>query len=287
MWQILEGIITNASNTNEAWALLLSNQLEYASTHGRSGGPMKASSTLSLLTGTIGTVGKYAPQIGKPTLAWRAKMQQLRLISLRKEVNRAKPLTPVDVTALVAELMKLPDKRPAIWFQLAWACAARGTSITKIQTRNVFFKVWRASQGFRQLEDSVAITFCEGKTISTTGAYTIHAVVSDECRTLLMELVARRRQYTYLFSPSIQPVAARILKTHGFEICSIRRGALQQMARHGVQSETLLSFSRHRDRSGLTAYLESGRFAHWEATQQVEAAKFLHAARSDDPQTTA
>lgn len=109
----------------------------------------------------------------------------------------------------------------------------------------------------------------EGKTISTTGAYTIHATLPMETEAHIQYLLQKRGQRKFLFPAGTQATVAKALKEYGFEIRSIRRGAAQAMALAGHTPQTIRLFTRHKDEKGLSAYLDAGLVARWDALQMT------------------
>jgi integrase len=63
---------------------------------------------------------------------------------------------------------------------------------------------------------------------------------------------------------------------------SIRRGALQAMAKNGVDEATLMHFSGHKDRNTLLRYLDWGRNFSKEEQSAHEAAQHLNTTTSQE-----
>ncbi|MDP3759317.1 MAG: hypothetical protein Q8R01_02220, partial [Ramlibacter sp.] len=102
-----------------------------------------------------------------------------------------------------------------------------------------------------------AVTFRFGKGAAFWGPYTVHAQVSLD--------VARRLRETSvlaggnaMFAPRDQAAAAAALKSAGFGLRSVRRGALVHLASLGVDDAALQLRSGHKRRDTLLRYLGWG-----------------------------
>jgi hypothetical protein len=263
--ELLCPCVMDEQRRHAVWLQLLQTQLTYGSQH-----HTKASSTVTLLGRTLGMVKRFAPLLGRRIPAWDAEMKRLELKSRQEPVKRATPLTHKLVSQIATQLGQIER----CWLYVAWACAARGSSVTKLRPRNVFPNPWQADNS-KVLHDLTALTFVEGKTITSTGAYTIHARLPPDVRASLVKLRRDRSRCKFLFPSKTQSRVAAELAKHGMDIRSIRRGALQAMALAGSKPDVIRSFSRHTDNKGLAAYLDSGLTARWEAMSQAKAGRAL------------
>ncbi len=270
IWEQLQQLCTEGPSPT-IWRRVLDHQLKYASTHGRSpGSPQKCSSTKTLLEMTAGVLMKYAPELGKPPAFYKAKCDRLKMLAFRDPVNRAPPATWSVILRILLDLEKQNKQRQALWLFLCWRCASRGTSITKLQIRNVF--LLHSTQG-----SNLALTFVEGKTLATSGPYTLHLAVPPQIVALIRTTIGHKSRYksSRLFTAADQSYIAKTLKDNGLEIRSLRRGALQAMAKAGAPPAELLHFSRHSETKGLSAYLDHGLHSHWEEASQLKWGAYL------------
>lgn len=253
----------------KAWALLLQQQLQYAQTHGRTKGtPMKSSSMITLLGKTIGMVTRHAPHLGKPPATWKAKIKQISTLARRDKhlVQRAVPATWMNILEVILELERLKCVTAALFLHLMWICGARGTSIAKLQTANMFLRYLPRPAECPADWNTLSLRFAEGKTSASTDVYTLHVLAPESVIHSLAELQNKAHKQRYLFPSSTQARVAAALKSAHLEIRSARRGALQTLAQGGAQPHEILLYSRHTDVKGLYAYLDDGLEARWEAT---------------------
>lgn len=253
------------------WRKILQQQLDYAKTHGRHGQPQRASSTKTLLERTAGTLMKYAPQLGKPPQFWNAECSRLHRLAFREGANRDEPATWPIVREMILTLEGAGHRRAALWLYLTWITCSRGTSTSNLLVRNIFV----------ESQDVICVTYVEGKTLATTGPYSLHlhipSAVMSEFEALKAARLKRARLpgFCKLFPQGTEKLVASQLKSRGLTIRSLRRGSLQTLAMSGMPPKQLLMFSRHKDVAGLGAYLEHGRFAKWEAITQLQWGTFL------------
>ena len=272
-WKALEHLVVQ-DDVSGSWSRLLEAQTKYAQTHGRRRGPMKESSRISLLGKTIGMVGKYAPWMGRAPKPWLGEIARLAAIARRDRHmgHRATAATWVTVLEIILALEGKGRRWAALFLHLLWLFAARGTSIAQIQGANV--RINHLPSEDPEWE-TLSVRFCEGKTIRSTGTYTLHVQTPQQINQELLHLMVARRKYRYLFPTSTQNEVAAALNRAGLEIRSIRRGALQTMARAGAPGSTMLLMSRHTELKGLAAYLDDGMEARWEANLTFPWSKFL------------
>ena len=121
------------------------------------------------------------------------------------------------------------------------------------------------------------ITFVEGKTLKSTGPYTLHVTVPIDIATEVQTLITTRllKKARYLFCAAGKAMVSKELKALGLEMRSTRRGALQTLAAAGLPPQEILLFSRHKDIHGLYAYLDDGKMARWEAAKTLPASCLL------------
>ena len=110
-------------------------------------------------------------------------------------------------------------------------------------------------------EAFLAVTFFVGKTIGSTGPYTLHLPLNSEAATLLISSAtqAKKKGWTNLFFPpgeTWEATRAIISATINRDVRCIRRGGLQRMALAGIPQTSILIFSRHATPAMLSRYLQ-------------------------------
>jgi len=187
-------------------------------------------------------------------------LRELKLEMIKTKPNR---VTPIDGKSLANILTRTNDLEIATLICLTWAFAARLTSIIGLT---------RTDCEFHQIAPqwtSLRATFRSGKTISTTGPYSIRTqiptIYANWILSQPMQIFRRTTEQYY---------AACTRALNPFTVRSIRRGALQQLAQE-FEPEQLLLFSRHTRIKGLYAYLDDGANAHWELNKMTTMAQHL------------
>ncbi|MDQ7008433.1 MAG: hypothetical protein Q9Q40_14520 [Acidobacteriota bacterium] len=172
---------------------------------------------------------------------------------------KAVPLTTEDVERA---MHRTDDLMIATVIILMWKTAARLTSITQLRVDDV------ETDG-----ETVRMTFRAGKTIISTGAYTLWARVEHE---RVHEWIRQRqtecRYGDMMFTKTAEQLYRPITKVIGapFAIRSFRRGALMTLAEMDVEPADIRLISRHTADKGLYGYLDSG------AASRYEQNRILH-----------
>jgi hypothetical protein len=155
-----------------------------------------------------------------------------------------------------------------------YVMAARSTSIMQIQWQDVFVDKHRGlARG--EMETMLSVRFRAGKTIRTTGAYTLHTVMPTP---LVEQLCMLQHDQGYLFGRDRRRIAQAVslaLRTHGADVRQCRRGCLRHLAAQGVAPEDLLLLSRHTTTEALYRYVGAGLHLRREAQTMIEMAKHL------------
>ena len=104
----------------------------------------------------------------------------------------------------------------------------------------------------------VLVTFRKGKVTMKRGAYTVPMPLPADS-----PLSARFREYLaskqgYLFPKRTYSDAQVILRTVGYTLHSLRRGAVQRLAETGMPPVEMIKFSGHATVESLISYLEDG-----------------------------
>jgi integrase len=123
-----------------------------------------------------------------------------------------------------------------------------------------------------------AITWYRAKTSGKIGPYTTHSWISEEHHRKWFQIFQGLATGDYLFSTSKKArddVYEEIkgLLPKGYDLRSLRRGALCALARAGTPLDTVMVFSGHTTVRMLLRYLRHGRAAGTRQTAGVEAAR--------------
>ncbi len=230
------------------------------------------------------------------SLALDLGMPQPRIIAAtQKRLDKAKqeaprwspgPSTFADLTWANRVLQLDPDTKTSLLpLLLAFGTGHRIGDILKLETRNVALDVV-----FPCLEPVHRITVTRGKTVPSTGPYSIFIATSSPFNDTFVLLV-RNCLAPFLFLPEELPLTVEddaleratekeeaslhhVLKKHGLDLDlrGIRRGGtgfLSSMAALGFSNEKVLTFSRHKSAPQLTNYLSSGAYDGGLATLQT------------------
>ena len=132
---------------------------------------------------------------------------------------------------------------------LMWKTASRLTSISQLQTEDV--------KEVPSLPNVVSMTFRRGKTIITTGPYTLWAEVDQPTIAFIRRRQAQQEQHLILRTAEqlYRPLRAVF---PGYHVRSFRRGALQELAMTGATLAELRIISRHMTDASLYRYLNFG-----------------------------
>jgi hypothetical protein len=200
----------------------------------------------------------------------------LRRSALEEETKFPRALEIREVSTLLHRADTIPDvtlRTPLkALIVIAWAFAARIGDALQLRT-------WRV----RLNRQVIVITWMHGKSaLMSTQAFTVASFIGAHAR-VIEELLRIRQGHDRLFPEPVKlrkhliTVLAKSAPKGGkkLELRSFRRGALQQMAKNGVELNTLRLFSRHRDERTLLRYLDWGRFAMINHAATTTAAKAL------------
>lgn len=173
-------------------------------------------------------------------------------------VNSPTPTHWVEVQMALNMAIRRKDINAARLLILAWATAGRPSCVQRlhgvniVQTERYLGHQAPTTHGMT----AITISFHAGKVVNHTGPYSIHTFVPNAYAWLVQAL------------PPGEFIPASTLKTFVqylklanpvLESRSLRRGALQTMARHGATDDQLLEFSRHASKGMLYRYLGWGR----------------------------
>lgn len=184
------------------------------------------------------------------------------------------PTFPRALTMGDAERILLFFKTSKMWLPLAlfslwWATASRLSDMLALHVERVSVQ-----------DTTVLITFVEGKGVRARGSpYSVSVV--NPFASHVARLVHERQGHKYLIPFKIHDKMRALfratLKTlhPKYELRSPRRGSLQTMASAGVTLSVLRSISGHQSDRMLLRYLDWGRFAQVQASEQVQATNLI------------
>jgi integrase len=161
--------------------------------------------------------------------------------------------------------------------KLAWATAARVGDTLQIEKRDI--TLLKRDDG----NWATQVFFRRGKTVATSGPYTVNTLLSADDAASLQRVMAmnakkfmwhaeskeQRQQYARRLTESLKAVRPDLA------LHAIRRGALQTMAQAGVRMDDIRLFSRHADIRTLRRYLQYGKVKSEETKRGTTAAETL------------
>lgn len=185
---------------------------------------------------------------------WRMAMKAMARLTAGETPYQARPMTEASIqTVLQHETTVSPQE--AIHLRalivVAWLTAQRPLCLMRANTRDV---MWDAPT--RQL----GVTVRRGKTAASRGPYTVWTTVPAPMTAAFQLWWDVAPEEGPAWKTSGKAVKDQ-LRTAGedFEQRSLRRGALQCMARNGVSPSDLLLFSGHATQKTLLRYLGYGK----------------------------
>ena len=214
------------------------------------------------LQGALSALPLYTERAA-PVWLRQCPLWQALLTSLRRKTNASRPRVPAPATAaLIARIMTALPLHAATLLQLTWASCARLGDMAQLQVQDVEMQPIPAATvrvGETTPTVPARISFLAGKGVLFRGPYSIHIVLPLATAIAVRDLqnLARTRNQL-LFPPAVVQSIPPALKSHGLEVRSIRRGALQAMAASGCQETALMEFSGHTSVRTLRRYLNWG-----------------------------
>ncbi len=189
-------------------------------------------------------------------------------------------ITPTEVQSILTSMMDVRQTRhrqaelSQLYLAMLYPSAARSTSIVGLHRNDVRFV---HSSLDTATHTCVSLRFREGKTIRSTGTYTVHILLDHH----MIQLLKRQLTCTtddYLFGPERHKIAQQVsttLLSKGHSIRACRRGCLRFLARRGVSVRDLLLLSRHTTPQALYTYLGGGLHLQIEAQSMMMMSQFL------------
>jgi hypothetical protein len=190
-------------------------------------------------------------------------IREAKIATMAHHPQQAAPLTPETIADVLQRTTN--DEHYAI-LMLMWKTASRLTSITQLETVDVIH--------CPDPPNVVQMTFRRGKTIISTGPYTLWAEV--DARTLRYIALRHQQREQWLCSKRAEQLygpLGTILRE--YQIRSFRRGALQQIASIDVKPDDLRIISRHTTNQSLYRYLNHGAASKYEQKTVLDLTRHL------------
>ena len=177
---------------------------------------------------------------------WTKEMSHYGKKTKEEVPTQALPMTREDLDLCVQRFRK-SHPHIAVALILGWLTAARLGCILQLEIKDIIFN-----------ENRLTVTFRRGKGVLRRGPYTVHTQPLPAMWSEVFTKFVKERRGTRMFPQSMQGSdLCKALRTINpkYEQRSIRRGALQTMASHGTDEETLMRFSGHTQVGTLRRYL--------------------------------
>lgn len=208
---------------------------------------------------------------------FRDAMRQANQDANRQQVNFPEPMTKGDV---VKALEKENSQQTRAAIMIAWATAQRTGCILSLQKKDVKMEEREDDKTISDL----TVKISKGKGAKAHQPYSVAVVLPDKWKRELERFIRRKQDEEFLFpAPTRRErlllgtnirVALRRVDSK-YEQRSLRRGALQAMARAGTHEDVLMRISGHQRVQTLLRYLDWGDFATERHQSTRDAAKIL------------
>ena len=212
----------------------------------------------------------------------------VKFIDAKALVEKKKPIIPVTKKqsrklwkSLRRALKKPPGPttRVQLAILLSWVFGQRPSDTLQLHGSDM------ATLKFLENRFTV-ITYRRGKTIASTGPFTIH--VKRGQLTKWIKILLNERPDRFVFTPEPLPrdmeeipplirqqmakIASKLLRELGVEVRSVRRGGLQHLALLGMTlSDIRLHYSHHKSEQMLGRYLDHGTYSRAQAESHMTA----------------
>jgi integrase len=171
---------------------------------------------------------------------WKAALKSVRYRANTTPTREPTPATAADIER-TCELET--DSTIRLFIRLTWLLAARVGDTRSLRRENI-------SSG---KNGTTSITFMEGKGSHFRGPYTVHINLPKETQEHLDAHIQALAPRGHLFKkPHLRATLIALRRANGaLEAKSLRRGALQTMAKAGIKEDTLKEFSGHTNNTTL------------------------------------
>jgi integrase len=183
--------------------------------------------------------------------------------------RRAAPASWSDVDAI---LVREKHSRASIAILLAWLTCGRVADVLRLKPNDIIIGAER-----------LTVTFRDTKTRNT---YTVAtALPPAQHITIFTDVIESATYARPVFHDNLKAQISRALKAQRPALTqhSLRRGAIQTLAKSGVSAKHLLNFSGHKTMASLLTYLDDGITAPGLDLQTAQARVLVGGGSNDDP----
>lgn len=198
---------------------------------------------------------------------WRQASRYMGIKAVAEAPNQALPIS----RSQVLQACERADPETAALIAISWITTGRPGDVSQLTMSDICET------------ERLAVTFRRGKAVKLRRApFTVHTAMGEFSKFIrpVLDKAASAQRPAFLF-PCSNPAARRDLLTRltstlrlidtRLESRSIRRGALQAMARKGVERRTIMNFSGHSNETTLEIYLGQGILDTEQRTRQQKA----------------
>lgn len=213
----------------------------------------KFSTLRTYLGAFLGMMARFFPSILIP----RKFMEFVNVIEKKKiqeEVDYPEPITFPHVSQALSFLLSHSFNEPAVCLSMMWSTSARPGCVLQLKRANVHLIP----------PNNVAFRFVNGKgVLMRKGPFVIHSLLPEPFFSMLSKMIKDGvgdrifPQEKERFIRDKMRAAMRLINVK-YELRSVRRGVLENMAAAGAPDEMLLLFSGHLRKQTLYRYLRDG-----------------------------
>jgi len=235
--------------------------------------PSTTATNAASLSGALSRLDQYSHPTCNPIPIGSTTIYKDFLKALAKKERTSRNLNlPCLTKEHLSQVLPLLPTREQLLLALTWAQAGRPTNTAALRAKDLLTEV----------NGEVQVVWCDPKTASLVGPYTITTAFPPRIQRALKEWVQSNQPETRLFQDheidsalnNIKEAIRRIAGSE-FNLRAIRRGALTHLANQGVDETVLMQISGHTSVKTLRRYLGYGKHMRNRARATVEATKML------------
>jgi integrase len=185
-------------------------------------------------------------QLGQASV-WR----DLSRMSQKMKRQQERLVKPAMTQEQMKEVARLLDPRDRVYFWLAWANGARMGNVLRLTKRNLDCDVG---------SNVLKVMWTDAKTTAKVGIYTTAAKLTPQQLRAITAVIGEAQMSDEEQVRCLARIRETLRRVSGpeFDLRSIRRGALSEMALAGTPLDTLMSISGHTHVRSLLAYIGHG-----------------------------